>query len=126
MKKLLLIIIVLVLSNTIKADPLWYKLNKFSFREINGEWFPWQNVDLLMVADFDKKHIVIYSKETQIFDYISLSPTRYSDRTELKSMATDSHYKAVELIFLIYEEEFFLKISYNNIEYIYEITSFAE
>lgn len=122
MKKLFLILGLVILSIAAQAAPTWYKITSLSLKTPGSEWSEWVSTDLLMSFDPDTKHIEILTKTPQIFDYSGFILTPFDGGTSYKSIATDTNYVTVEIVFFLYDSgAAFIGITYNNLEYFYMV-----
>lgn len=76
MKKLLILLVLsigLTSSNVAFCQVLKLKTKSFSYKQkVNdyrwSDWSKWKPTSVLVIINFDKERITIYSKETQVYD----------------------------------------------------------
>lgn len=88
----------------------------------NGVYSDWVDCNIKVNWNLTKKHIVIYSEETQIIDYTRLEESFEDGVTIYQGYATDATYQIIFLSVIITNNyNIFLKIKYSDIEYMYRL-----
>lgn len=102
----------------------------FKYLENNNKWnnwTEWEPADLLVVFNFNKKQIKIYSQETQIFDIVSVENDKKKKSEKLISFKCIDK-DGVECLVEYWEREdkknedyLQLYIKYVNLKYVYSL-----
>lgn len=122
MKKFILLLACVVFSTILSAQILNYKANAFSFREPAQKWSEWEPTELIISADFTNNTIGLNSSEPQLFKYSNFTKRREASADVFAAYAVDinSNIALIEWFFND-SKSVFLKISYSNLEYIYNL-----
>lgn len=122
MKKVFFILIFVIAAITTQAEPLWYRITGITINVEKSGWSEWKATEIPLCIDLNTKHIEVFTEEVQVFDYTGFQPTKYTEGVIFESLGTDSNYRTVAITLAMYDSgEIFLKISYNDVEYIYNV-----
>jgi len=123
MKKLILLVIILISTISIKAEKFYYKTSVIAIDNLDGYGYgKWKPCEVNITIDFDNERIVIYSDEVQIMDIESIYNTKYPGYTMVICYTNDTQYNNCLLRLFIYDNgDLYIKLEYNNIVYKYKI-----
>lgn len=107
------------------------RAHSFAFRLYNEiqdnweEWGEWQEVNILIVFDFTKQKINIYSKTTQEYDFISdILEEESADGTpyyRIECVDADGKRCFIRIVYLKDSDKLFhLYVHYEDINFVYE------
>lgn len=124
MKKILITAMFAVLSLTTFAGE-WYSLPSINIKVNEYEWTGWQDCKpgpIIMLFEYEKKQMTIYSKEPQVLNYSVLTEKRKQGYNYFYGYATDTNYTTVLLELYSYDDGTeFICISYPDIQYMYVV-----
>ena len=133
MKKLVLFIIACLFSFGVFAEVTKLRTNYIAYQYKNeysgywNEWGDWQDCNVLIVIDFDRDRITIYSQKTQEYDVISVekededyeSKSIYFDCVDEEGLRCTVQYRG-------YNDRSRgdqLYVTYNDVRWVYSIPS---
>lgn len=126
MKKIIIIAITLFLSLGAFAQERVLATHfaaKYSYESAYG---PWQSVNIPVTIDTDKNRIVIYSKETQIIDYVSPEIKEQDGYKYMTAYATDTKYKNIQVeLWFMNTTTIVLRLRYLDFEYQYQLSAYS-
>lgn len=123
MKRLLLLTLIFI-SIGINAQSFNMRTTELSIKQTNGVWTQWTPQVMDVYLSFDEKRLIIYSKETQIFDYVDISFSKHQKYALWEFLATDTKYEVCRVQLYVYNPgEMYIFVSYRNkdFEYKYKI-----
>lgn len=124
MKRIALLLTFVIISVAAMAEGTWVTAKRIAFKnEYQSSFGEWERCDISIYVDFDRKRIVIKSKEEQIIDWVSLEE-RYAYDTGAKyytGLATDSKYQTIRLDIWYQETQMVIRIHYSDFQYQYGI-----
>lgn len=71
MKKIILIVILILGFNIISVAQVNYFTAYEVAIKVDGQWSPWEDVNIRIKIDIDNDRVIIYSNKLQIYDIIS-------------------------------------------------------
>jgi len=123
MKKLILLVIILISTISIKAEVFYYTTSAIAIDNLDGNGFgKWKQCNVDITINFETEQIIIYSSEIQIMDIESSYNIEYKDYTMVGLYINDTQYNKCLLKLFIYDSgSLYVKLEYNNIQYKYKI-----
>jgi hypothetical protein len=124
MKKLFVVLMMLTMLVSLSSAQSIYNAEKFAGRIVpNGQWSEWQNIEVIVIWDFEAKRIIVKTVDPQIIDYNDLSKKRFSNHWVYSGYATDTNYLVIRLEIYLYDSgTTIIKIMYNDFEYKYRLS----
>lgn len=111
----------LTISLSISAEPVWAKATSISIKYKGGEWSRWERQSIDVYMDFDKNQIIIYSKDVQIFDWVSVDSYKKYPFSILEMHCTDTKYNKCIVRTLLSDDSLFIYIEYSDVMYGYKL-----
>lgn len=124
MKRTLLLLAFVIISMASFAEETWLTARAVAFKnEYQSEFPKWEACNIPISIDFDRKRIVVESKETQIIDWVSLEENTATDGYTrfYESMATDKNYKAIKIQIWYQSTQMVIRVLYSDYQYQYRI-----
>ena len=124
MKRALLLLAFVIISMTSMAEEIWLTAKSISFKnEYQSEFDKWKPCNIPIMIDFERKRLVIKSKEEQIIDWVSMEEkTAYdSGDSYITSLATDTKYQTIRLEIWYQTTQMVIRIYYSDFQYQYRI-----
>jgi len=121
LKKMLIIVALLFATLSINAQTYYKSTDLLNINYGNG-YTGWVNCVISTKIDIDNSQIVIYSSQTQVFNVYNSQEYNYSNYKLIRCWCTD--YDKVNCIMDLYfyqSSNWYIKLSYNNIEYKYRL-----
>lgn len=132
MKKFLAIVIILLSSLAVSksyAEVTKYTAYSLAMKTADNrgnwsKWSDWESCSILIVIDFDKERLTIYSHKTQVFDIISYEDWESDGeggRTMSLSCVDDEGLRCTLRYRQDKDGDLQLYVDYNNLMYVYNI-----
>lgn len=103
--KYLLIIIALFTSGLSNAQVHKYRMFQTKFHSMDNPNPPWNNVDILVVVNYDKMTMQIYSDKEQSFDLIRITKDEDKEDTrDISYEAVDQNGQKLEVMFSVFKK----------------------
>lgn len=92
--------------------------------DYQSKYTAWEPVDIPVTIDIDRMHIVIYSQDPQIIDFVAPEMRKQDGYEYMFAYATDSKYRTIGVeLWFMGEYVMILRLRYSNFEYQYQLKS---
>lgn len=119
-QKLFLMLFALVISISAFSEPTWLKASGLSIKT-NGVYEQYTPVNIDVCIDFERKQIIVYSKDVQIFDYVDCEYTKNGNYNMFQAQCSDTKYRRCIVSIVTSVNSITLYIDYNDFEYKYKL-----
>lgn len=122
MYKVIILLLGLLVTSTLQSQESWFVCSSVSYQIVGESWTKPESTDIPIFMSTSKKRIEIYSKKTQIIDYVGFETTS-TKAISFGSFATDSDYKKIYIVLYILNNVSYLEVQYSDVNIRYELSS---